>query len=90
MATYTEEQVEEMVQEAVNKSERSFGGTVHRLKVENEKLKGSNNELARTLRIVKREMCLISGSGCINPCRSGDECKLYRRIEQALKNAEEK
>jgi hypothetical protein len=36
---YTEEQVEEMVREAVDKTERSFGGTFKRLKSENEELR---------------------------------------------------
>jgi hypothetical protein len=35
---YTEEQVQEMVREAVEKTERSFGGTFKRLKAENEEL----------------------------------------------------
>lgn len=39
MSSYTEEQVEEIVQEAVGKTERSFGGTFKRLKSENEELK---------------------------------------------------
>jgi len=39
MSGYTEEQVEEMVQEAVTKTERSFGGTFKRLKSENEELR---------------------------------------------------
>jgi hypothetical protein len=36
---YTEEQVEELVREAVEKTERSFGGTFKRLKSENEELR---------------------------------------------------
>jgi hypothetical protein len=36
---YTEEQAEEMVREAVEKTERSFGGTFKRLKAENEELR---------------------------------------------------
>ena len=39
MSSYTEEQVEEIVQEAVGKKERSYGGTFKRLKSENEELK---------------------------------------------------
>ena len=38
MSEYTTEQVEEMVREAVEKTERSFGGTFKRLKSENEDL----------------------------------------------------
>jgi len=38
METFTREQVEEMVREAVEKTERSFGGTFKRLKAENEEL----------------------------------------------------
>ncbi len=38
MITYTENQAQEMVQEAVAKTELSFGGTFQRLKEENEKL----------------------------------------------------
>ncbi|MBN1292549.1 MAG: hypothetical protein JXB48_11980 [Candidatus Latescibacteria bacterium] len=41
MAEYTEAQVEEKVQEAVEKTERSFGGTFKRLKSENEELKAT-------------------------------------------------
>ena len=36
---FAEEQVEEMVHEAVEKTEKSFGGTFKRLKTENEELK---------------------------------------------------
>jgi len=36
---YTEEQVEQLVREAVEKTERSFGGTFKRLKSENEELR---------------------------------------------------
>ena len=39
MAGYTEEQIEELVQEAVAKTERSFGGTFKRLKGESEELR---------------------------------------------------
>jgi len=39
MPEYTEEQVEEMVRKAVEKTEKSFGGTFRRLKSENEELK---------------------------------------------------
>lgn len=38
MAGFTEQQVEEMIQEAVAKTEQSFGGTFKRLKSENEEL----------------------------------------------------
>lgn len=38
-SVYTEDQVEEKVREAVEKTERSFGGTFKRLKSENEELK---------------------------------------------------
>ena len=41
MTGFTEEQVEEMVQEAVAKTERSFGGTFKRLKSENEEFKAA-------------------------------------------------
>lgn len=41
MKAYTEEQVEEMVREAVEKTERSFSGTFKRLKSENEELKAA-------------------------------------------------
>jgi len=44
MAGYTEEQVEEMVQEAVAKTERSFGGTFKRLKSENEEFKAAHEK----------------------------------------------
>jgi len=36
--TYSEEQVDEMIQEAVAKTEKSFAGTIKRLKEKNEKL----------------------------------------------------
>ncbi|MFC1693301.1 hypothetical protein ACFL1R_07345 [Candidatus Latescibacterota bacterium] len=39
MTDYSEEQVEEIVQEAVAKTEKSFGGTFKRLKSENEELR---------------------------------------------------
>ncbi len=39
MKSYTEEQVKEMVQKAVGKTEKSFAGTFKRLKDENERLK---------------------------------------------------
>jgi hypothetical protein len=39
MEQYTQEQVEEMVREAVEKTEKSFGGTFKRLKSENEELR---------------------------------------------------
>jgi hypothetical protein len=39
MTDYTEEKVEEIVREAVAKTERSFGGTFKRLKSENEELR---------------------------------------------------
>jgi len=39
MPEYTEEQIEEMKQQAVEKTERSFGGTFKRLKSENEELR---------------------------------------------------
>ena len=38
MSGFTQEQVEEMVREAVEKTEKSFGGTFKRLKAENEEL----------------------------------------------------
>ncbi len=38
MSGFTQEQVEEMVREAVDKTEKSFGGTFKRLKAENEEL----------------------------------------------------
>ncbi|MCE5248991.1 hypothetical protein LLG96_02095 [bacterium] len=46
MSEYTREQVEEMVQEAVEKTERSFGGTFKRLKSENEELRAQFESIA--------------------------------------------
>lgn len=46
MPEYTDERVEEMIREAVEKTERSFGGTFKRLKSENEALR---EEYAATL-----------------------------------------
>ena len=46
MAEYTEAQVEEKVQEAVEKTERSFGGTFKRLKSENEELRANYENAA--------------------------------------------
>ena len=39
METYTREQADDLVREAVEKTERSFGGTFKRLKAENEELR---------------------------------------------------
>ncbi len=39
METYTREQADDMVREAVERTERSFGGTFKRLKAENEELR---------------------------------------------------
>jgi hypothetical protein len=39
VAQYSEEQVQEMISEAVDKTEKSFGGTFKRLKSENEELR---------------------------------------------------
>jgi len=48
MTEYTDERVEAMVREAVEKTERSFGGTFKRLKSENEELAREREEaLAR-------------------------------------------
>ena len=45
-SVYTEDQVEEKVREAVEKTERSFGGTFKRLKSENEELKTQYESVA--------------------------------------------
>ena len=46
MAGYTETQVEERVQEAVARTEKSFGGTFKRLKAENEELQRARDTVA--------------------------------------------
>jgi len=56
MSGYTEEQVEEMVREAVEKTERSFGGTFKRLKSENEELKARSEETAANHEADRSEM----------------------------------
>ncbi len=43
METYTREQADDMVREAVEKTERSFGGTFKRLKAENEELRAQSD-----------------------------------------------
>jgi len=56
MREYTEQQVEEKVQEAVEKTERSFGGTFKRLKSENEELKAKYESAVTEHETVRREM----------------------------------
>jgi len=51
-----EEQVEEIVQEAVSKTEKSFGGTFKRLKSENEELKKSYETAAAGYESAKKEL----------------------------------
>jgi len=53
---FAEEEVEEMVREAVAKTEKSFGGTFKRLKGENEELKTKVEAAATNFESVKREM----------------------------------
>lgn len=55
MAEYTEEQVEEMVREAVEKTEKSFGGTFKRLKSENEEIGNKYAALVAKLDTTKKE-----------------------------------
>jgi hypothetical protein len=47
MSGFTEEQVEEMIREAVSKTEKSFGSTFKRLKAENEELQTMRNTAAQ-------------------------------------------
>ena len=56
MSGFTEEQAEEMVQEAVVKTEKSFGGTFKRLKNENEGLKTKFEATAVDYDSAKKEM----------------------------------
>jgi len=56
MSGYTEEQVEEMVREAVEKTEKSFGGTFKRLKSENENLASELESLRSGYSDERREM----------------------------------
>lgn len=70
MPEYTEEQVEEILQEAVAKTEKSFGGTFKRLKSENEDLKNRYEAAVAENETDKKEMeqriadleSLVSGS----------------------------
>ena len=55
MSEYTAEQVEEMVQEAVVKTEKSFGGTFKRLKNENEELKTAYEAAAAEYDAARKE-----------------------------------
>ncbi len=52
MKTYTEEQANEMVQEAVAKVERSFGGTLQNLNEENEKLRDKIKDTPEALAVL--------------------------------------
>ena len=56
MSEYTEEQIEEIVQEAVAKTEKSFGGTFKRLKSENEELKLKYDETSTENEAARKEM----------------------------------
>lgn len=56
MSEYTEEQVEEIVQEAIAKTEKSFGGTFKRLKSENEELKNRHETAVAERDAAKKEM----------------------------------
>ena len=56
MSGFTEEQVEEMVQEAVAKTEKSFGGTFKRLKSENEELQNNYEAAVAEYNASKNEM----------------------------------
>ena len=56
MPGLTEEQVEEMVLEAVEKTEKSFGGTFKRLKSENEELAKKYESAAAEYDSAKKEM----------------------------------
>ena len=58
MPQFTEEQVVEMVQEEVAKTEKSFGGTFKRLKSENEELKALNDTAVEEYESTKKEMQL--------------------------------
>ena len=56
MSEFKEEQVEEMVQEAVAKTEKSFGGTFKRLKSENEEIGKKYEAAAAEYESAKNEM----------------------------------
>ena len=88
MTQYTEEQVEEMMREAVQKTERSFGGTFKRLKSENEELTtaleaamNTREEERRTHeeRIVGLEDDLGRRTACISELAVGGEIERQLR-----------
>lgn len=56
MTGFTDEQVEEIVREAVEKTEKSFGGTFKRLKSENEELKSKFETTISDYDSVKNDM----------------------------------
>ncbi len=56
MTGFTEVQVEEIVREAVEKTEKSFGGTFKRLKSENEELKYKFEAAVSDYDSVKKDM----------------------------------
>ena len=56
MPEYTEEQVEEIMREAVAKTEKSFGGTFKRLKSENESFKDRYEAAAAEHEAAEKEM----------------------------------
>ena len=58
MSGFTEKQVEEMLQEEVAKTEKSFGGTFKRLKSESEELKKNYETVEAEYDSVKKEMAI--------------------------------
>ena len=56
MAGFTEEQIEEMIREAVEKTEKSFGATFKRLKTENEELRKTSETAAEEFSTAKSQM----------------------------------
>ena len=59
MVGYTEEQVRKMVQEAVAKTERSFGVTFKRLTKERDRLKSENEAIRRDMDVLRHAFQLI-------------------------------
>ena len=89
MPEYTEDQIEEMLADAVDKTEKSFGGTFKRLKCENEQLRAEiqaasdgyqSSREEMEARIGDLESLLIESGGTIA------ELTVSGEIQRQLKN----